>query len=276
MTPTVHGFAVWTRRVLVTLITSGAFLNSYGHTVQWFRDHHQMDHAKMLGFMPEAGVVVLVLSLVLGRMNLSTKLITGSFGMISVGITFTANLSTAGDGPSGKAAALIAPVFAVLGFALEASSLVSAVDHPVAKITPAGDEPVLVDQTDPWLKAQMDQMAQAQAQGVEAHVDQYGRVQFVRPEPVEPEPVSLPVVHEPPPAEPVKVQRKPVSRSTGGLLDNGIIWATELNTARAQWPTVAEIMKEFPDMSRSTAKRVRAASPVGTDGTAKIEESVNA
>jgi hypothetical protein len=260
--------AIWTRRGLITGITGAAFVNSYGHTAKWFTDHNQKDHASMLALMPEAGVMVLVLSLVIPGLSQLAKWTIGAFGLISLGITFTANLSDAGPGIAGKAAALITPVFAVLGFMLEASSLVGAASAPVT--APAGEKTGTApepDAADQLLAARIKMVQEAEAKGLIVGVNRDGSLSFVKPEPVvlpEPE-LELP-----------KVQRKPVSRSGAGLLDQGILWATERTTDGAAWPTVGEIMAQFPEMSRSTAKRVRSAGSSKSDESAKIEESVNA
>lgn len=236
--------ALWTRRSLTTGLTGIAFWNSYSHTAQWFRDNGQKDQAGWLALIPEAGVILAVLTLATETMNRPLKWVIGAFGIGSLSLTLISNVSAAGPGFMGLLAALVAPVFAVLGFALEVLSLQSEPEvvqaEPVHDISPAGAEPV--------------------------HAEPVIVVQTAQPEPVHVEPKSVQKV----------AQRRPVSRSNGGLLDNGILWATEKMGQSGSWPTRKEIVDQFPEMSLATAKRVRAANPVGTDGTAKLKESVNA
>lgn len=234
-------FAIWLRRGLTTGLTTIAFVNSYSHTAEWFRDNDQKAQAQWLALIPEAGVIMVVLTLATAHLSRPLKWLIGAFGIGSLSLTLIANVSAAGPGFMGLLAALVAPVFAVLGFALEVLSL-------VREPAPAGDEPV---QPEP----------------------------IVDEPPVDPEPIVDP---EPPvDPEPIvdprpKVQRKPVSRSTVGLMDRGIMWAQDQMDQTGSWPGRAEILAQFPEMSLSTAKRVRASAPAGTDGTAKTEEMVSA
>lgn len=235
--------AVNIRRVLTTGLTIIAFANSYAHTVDWFKAHGQSAQAGWLAAIPEVGVILVVLTLAAGGLSKPVRWLIGSIGVGSLGITFTANIAGASAGTMGLIAALVAPTFAVLGFALEIVSLSHELE-PVHVDSPAGDEPVMVQPV------------------IVVQTADEPEVQPVR------EPVQKP--------EAKKAQRRPVSRSTGGLLDNGVLWAQGEMDRTTEWPSVSEIMAQFPEMSRSTAKRVRAANPAGTDGTAKTLESVNA
>jgi hypothetical protein len=234
--------AIWIRRVLTTGLTIIAFANSYAHTVQWFKDHGQSAQAGWLAAIPEVGVILVVLTLAAGGLSKPVQWLIGSIGIGSLGITFTSNISGASAGAMGLIAALVAPTFAVLGFGLEMVSLNHELE-PVRADSPAGDEPV---QDEPVIVVQVQDQPK------------------VQPE------------REPVQDQPKKAQRRPAQKTTGGLLDNGVLWAQGEMDRLNEWPSVTEIMAQFPEMSRSTAKRVRAANPVGTDGTAKTKESVNA
>lgn len=234
--------AINVRRVLTSGLTIIAFVNSYAHTKKWFTEHGQKDQAGWLALIPEVGVILVVLTLAAGGLSRPVRWLIGSIGIGSLAITFTSNIAGASPGPMGFSAALVAPTFAVLGFALEIVSL-TAHAEPVQDEPPAGDEPV--------------------------HAEPVIVVQTVQPEPVKAQPEPVQPVQK-------KAQRRPVSRTNGGLLDNGILWATKQMDQNGSWPTRSEIVAQFPEMSLSTAKRVRAANPAGTDGTAKMKESVNA
>jgi len=238
---------IWLRRGLTTGLTTIAFVNSYRHTAQWFRDHDQEAQAQWLALIPEAGVILVVLTLAQGQLTRPTKWLIGAFGAGSLGLTFTANIAAAGPGFMGLLAALVAPVFAVLGFALEMMSLVH--EPAPAGAEPVQDEPVPVVQDEPASR-----------------------------EPVSPGGGGPEVDREPvsPPATGPTTKREPVSRSGGGLMDRGILWATEQMVQTGEWPSRGQIVAQFPEMSLSTAKRIRAAKPVGTDGTAEFKEMVSA
>lgn len=118
-------FLIWTRRLLTTGLTTIAFVNSYGHTVQWFADNGQAPHAGWLGTIPEIGVILVVLVLATANISTPVKRVIQVIGALSLGITMTANVSGA-VGVAGIVAALVAPVFAVLGFALEVLSIAPA------------------------------------------------------------------------------------------------------------------------------------------------------
>jgi hypothetical protein len=246
--------ATWLRRGLTTGLTGIAFWNSYGHTAQWFSDNGQKESAQMLALIPEFGVILGVLILASERLTMGLKLIAGAFGLGSLSLTLLANGSAAGDGWMGLTAALVAPIFAVLGFAMEVLSFQG--------------EPV--------------QEAQDQPQPV---------AEPVQPEPQperEPEPIVVPeleLIPEPEPIrEPVRVAaaKAQVSRSTArvgsgtGPRAQGQAWAqSELDAGRA-WPTAAQIRAQFPDMSPATSKRIKNPNTDKTAETAIESESVNA
>lgn len=122
------------RRILTGSLTVVAFWNSYTHTVDWFSDHGQSEQAGWLALIPEIGVILVVLTLAVGKLSRPEQYIIGAIGVGSLTVTFTANLAGATNGAAGIAAAIVAPVFAVLGFALEALAIV---DKKPAKKTPA-------------------------------------------------------------------------------------------------------------------------------------------
>jgi hypothetical protein len=182
------------RRTLTTGITAIAFGYSYSHTKGWFSDHGQAEGAGVLALLPEVSIFLVALTLALGNLNRITAWIIWAIGAGSVAITITANLAGAGAGAAGIIAALVAPVFAILGIALEFSSLVKAKTVRKAK---------------------------------------------TRKTPV--------------------VTAKPAAKRTNrGVIDRGILWATQQRT----WPTVTEIQAEFPTITRSTAGRIHNAKPV--------------
>jgi hypothetical protein len=112
------------RRTLTSAITVIAFGYSYSHTKGWFAAHGQSDGAGVLALLPEVSILLVALTLALGKMNRITTWIIRTIGVGSVAITITANLAGAAPGAAGVIAALVAPVFAILGIALEFSSLV--------------------------------------------------------------------------------------------------------------------------------------------------------
>jgi hypothetical protein len=246
--------AIWTRRTLTTGLTVVAFVNSYAHTAQWFKDHGQHSQAGWLALIPEVGVILVVLTLAGGGLSRPVQWLTGAIGSGSLAITFTANIAGSSPGLMGLSAALVAPIFAVLGFSLEVVSLSRELaDRP--------DEPVQASPPEPVRQPVSQAHEPVDQPPTVAHVSHVGE-----PRPGENEPA----------VSQRKVQRKPVVPPAGGLLDSGIMWAIERMDQGSEWPTVTEIMAEFPAMSRSTAKRIRAAIPSGTDGTAELRESVNA
>jgi len=170
---------LWLRRMLTTGLTGVAFWNSYNHTAAWFSDHGQAEQSGWLALIPEVGVILVVLTLCTGKLGRVESAIVRAIGVGSVAITFTANLAGASAGPMGVTAALVAPVFAVLGFALEA--------------------------------------------------------------------VSLSAEIEPPQSPPQPARKKQM-----GKTDIGILWATE----RDEWPTTAQILEKFPDISVTTARKI--------------------
>lgn len=190
---------VWIRRALTASLTCVAFWNSYTHTVDWFTEHGQAAQAGWLALIPEVGVILVVLTLALDKLNTAQKWIVGSIGAGSLLITFTANLAGASDGPMGIAAALVAPVFAVLGFALEALALLGKkMPKPASKKT------------------------------------------------------------QKPATEPKKA---PAVRRQS-LTDTGILWATQRVSDGGTWPTTVEVLAEFPDISRTTARKIHNAEPM--------------
>jgi hypothetical protein len=246
--------ATWLRRGLTTGLTGIAFWNSYGHTAQWFSDNGQKDSAQMLALIPEFGVILGVLILASERLTMGLKLIAGAFGLGSLSLTLLANGSAAGDGWMGLTAALVAPIFAVLGFAMEVLSFQG---------EPVSDEP------EPVQEAQPEPQPEREPEPV--HVPELELIPDVEPEP---EPVR----------EPVKVAaaKAPVSRSTArvsqstGPRAQGQAWAqAELDAGRA-WPTAAQIRAQFPDMSPATSKRIKNPNSPKTAQTADESESVNA
>lgn len=248
MNPTLTLWIVWIRRALTTFLTGVAFFNSYTHTVQWFTDHGQKSAAQMLSLIPEAGLILVVLTLVTVQVDRLTTALLALIGTGSLGLTLTSNLSQAGPGWMGWTAALVAPLFAVVGFALEVRALVSEggpaqISSPEA--APAGE----VNQT--TTVVQINNTVQT--------------AQISSPEPVQhlsPEPVHVVQVQEE--TEPVQVQKmsRPVQvqRAIGSGSDR---WSTERRTAQewaqvqSEWPTVKALMAQFPELSLSTAKRVK-------------------
>jgi hypothetical protein len=183
------------RRTLTTILTGVAFANSYSHTTQWFVDHGQADQANVLAALPEVSIFLVALTLALGKMNTVTTWIIRVIGFLSVAITITANLAGAAVGIGGVVAALVAPVFAILGIALEFSSLVKAA--PVRKPRTAT-------------------------------------------------------------AKAAPAAKAPAKKRNRGVIDTGILWATQ----QATWPTQTEIMEQFPTINRNTASRIHNAKPV--------------
>lgn len=106
------------RHLLTTFLVGVAFWNSYAHTVAWFEGHGQ-EQAAWLAILPEMGTVLVIISLALGGLTVAQKGILGVVGLGSVSVTLVANLAGAAPGPGGTAAALVAPLFAIAGFALE-------------------------------------------------------------------------------------------------------------------------------------------------------------
>jgi hypothetical protein len=183
-------FLIWLRRFLTTALTAVAFWNSYTHTKSWFADNGQAAQAGWLALIPEAGLVMVVITLAMGGLNVPVERIVRTIGAGALAITLTANLAGAAPGLMGIVAALVAPVFAILGFALEVLSLAPA---PKPKRKPAAKK------------------------------------------------------KEPPSG------RKP------SLVDSGILWATSRG---GEWPTTAQVMEQYPTISRTTAQKISAARPV--------------
>jgi hypothetical protein len=125
---------VWVRRTLTSGLTAVAFVNSYEHTVKWFTDNGQPEHAGWLGLIPEVGVFLVILTLATAALSREVKGIMYTIGAMSLGVTFTANLAGA-TGLAGICAALVAPVFAVMGFALEIVSLTQKKPAPTRKLS---------------------------------------------------------------------------------------------------------------------------------------------
>lgn len=121
------------RRLLTTALTCLAFWNSYTHTVDWFEAHGQAQAASVLALIPEAGLILALLFLASGQLSTIQRWLVALVGCGSIGITISANLAGA-QGGTEKVAALVAPVFAILGFALEITG-----PDPVAKTTSKAD-----------------------------------------------------------------------------------------------------------------------------------------
>ena len=229
------------------LLTLGAFANSYRHGVQWASKHSPADQAQFwtwaIAALPEVMVLIGVM-LALNRLTDPRAWIIGGTGVAG---TLWANGASASGGVSGLFVAL-APAWAAL-------MALWAMDH--AKDEPAQAEP-LSHPVEPV------QPAQAQAQN----------------RPSEPPKATGSVAQaqaQKRPSEPRK--RSTVSQSQRPISGSGATSrAAGIDSATAQaepgldrlneWPTVAQIMAQFPGMSRSTAKRVREANPHGTAGTA--------
>lgn len=188
------------RRTLTGSLTALAFVNSYRHTVEWFSAHGQSNEAELLALIPEAGVILSVLTLVMGNLNRAERVIISLIGMGSLAVTFWSNLAGAADGAGGVAAALVAPIFGVLGFALEAIDFLKKKSR-TRKV--------------PAEKAQ----------------------------------------------KPVSVPKKASGGTRTSLTDKGILWATERTSAGAPWPTTKEIMAQFPEISETTARKIRRSEP---------------
>lgn len=128
------------RRAITTALTIVAFANSYAHTVTWFEDNGQTGSARWLAAIPEAGLILALLFLATGQLGRLQRALVWAVAAGSVGITISANLAGAGDGPASKVAALVAPVFAILGFGLElAPSRTRTEDQPEAGPHPVPD-----------------------------------------------------------------------------------------------------------------------------------------
>ena len=127
------------RRTITTGLTTIAFLNSYSHTTNWFSNHGQAGQANFLAAIPEVAIILVVLTLAQGNMSRVTTALIGTIGVGSVTITLAANLAGASSGVAGIAAALVAPVFAILGFGLEFTSMVKVAParKPVTRKAPA-------------------------------------------------------------------------------------------------------------------------------------------
>ena len=247
MNPTLTLWIIWIRRALTTFLTGVAFFNSYAHTVQWFTDNGQAHSAQMLSAIPEAGLILVVLTLITVQVDRLTGALLAVVGIGSLGLTLTSNLSQAGPGLMGQIAALVAPLFAVIGFALEVRALV-AEGGPAqigsAQSTPAGE----VNQT---------------TNVVQVH-NTVQVAQLSSPEPVQstaPEPVQVVQVQEE--TEPVQVRKvnRPaqVQRAIGsgsGRWSAERMAAHQWASAQSDWPTAKMLVDQFPDLSLSTAKRV--------------------
>lgn len=179
-------YLIWVRRTLTTGLTAVAFWNSYQHTKTWFAENGQAGEAGALALIPEAGLIMVVLTLAMGNLSPVAEKIVQTIGVGALAITLTANISGAGPGVMGFVAALVAPLFAVLGFALE-----------------------IVGLTEP----------------------------------------EKPAKKKPAP------KRAPAKTS---LVDTGILWATSRG---GEWPTTAEILEKYPNISKTTAGKIRAARP---------------
>lgn len=191
------------RRALTTALTGVAFWNSYHHTTQWFADHGQAPQANALAAIPEAAIILVLLTLAQGGMSKAVTRIVSTIGIGSVAITLTANLEGAAPGAMGVAAALVAPVFAILGFGLEIVSLIDEASRKAEQLA-AGSPPVRRRRTTPT----------------------------------------------------------PATKAAAtSLTDKGILWATEITAKGAPWPTTAEILTQFPNISRTTAGRIHKACP---------------
>lgn len=188
------------RRGLTAALTGVAFWNSYSHTAQWFEDNGQASQAHALAAIPEAAIILVLLTLAQGGMNKITQWIIAAIGVGSVAITLTANLEAAGPGAMGVAAALVAPIFAILGFGLEIASLTA----------PAAAKPTAKRKT----------------------------------------------------SAPTAARKQAWSKRAGhSLTDTGILWATRRASVTTAWPTTTQIMEQFPQISRTTAQKIRNADP---------------
>jgi hypothetical protein len=164
--------------------------------------------------------------------------------------TIWANVAHAAAGPAGITVALIPPFLAI--------ALVGALELVLRR------------------QAQL-------AQEAEPEPVQHVVVDQLEPEPLvqtEPEPVQMSQAPEPvqegfrkaqAQAQRAKVQAQPRG---SGVEAQGIDWAK--NWEGSEWPTVKQIMAQFPDMSLSTAKRVRAADPAKSGKSDRMRETVNA
>lgn len=110
---------LYVRRLLTISLTAIAFWNSYEHTRDWFVSNGQETAAWALALIPEGGVFLVILSLALDHLTRPQKWVLGFVALGSVSVTLTGNLVGAGPGLMGAAAALVAPLFAIAGFALE-------------------------------------------------------------------------------------------------------------------------------------------------------------
>lgn len=224
------------------LLTFGAFANSYRHGVQWAIQHSPAQQEQFWAWAIAALPEVMVLIAVLLAMNRLSDPRVWVIGGSGVGWTLWANGAAAAPGLSGSVVAL-APAWSAL-------LALWSMDHS----DPEPDSgPVHQSPSEPRETAQL-----VLGPPLLGHST---------------EPVSGPS------GEPLDRSTGPVKRSTvsrqkrsrsgppGTSQAEGITWAMSHSDDGSPWPTVAQIVSQFPDMSRSTAKRVRAAQPVGTAGT---------
>lgn len=241
MNPNVAPWMIVVRRLITGALILIALFYSYSHTAQWFREQGQEEGAQVLAFLPELGLILVILTLVTAHLDQLTRAVLVVVGVSSLAITLTGNLWTAGPGPMGWAAALVAPLFSALFFTLEVRSLTSS-GEPVAQLSNA---------------VQINNTVQVAAQfSSPAHF-------------TDPEPVQLTSSTDDPwaqvsPTEPVQVQVQVVEEvSRPAQLTSGSRWSPERAAAQqwaAQqdvWPTPKLILAQFPTMSPATVKRIK-------------------
>jgi hypothetical protein len=229
------------------LLTFGAFANSYRHGVQWAIQHSPAGQDQFWAWAIAALPEVMVLIAVLLAMNRLSDPRVWVIGGTGVGWTLWANGAAAAPGLSGSVVAL-APAWAAL-------LALWSMDHQK-------DGPVHVHQSEPVQTIRPSGSGVAQLYPVEPLMDRSTEPLFAaHTEPVDrsTEPVIRPTVNR---------SKRHTSGSPGTAQAQGVAWATAQSDDGSPWPTVAQILAQFPEMSRSTAKRVRAAQPPGTDGTA--------
>ena len=233
-------------RWLTILLTIGAFANSYRHGIAWVQDHSPAGDepfwAWLIAALPEVMVCIAVLLAMNSLRDPRVWVIGGS----GVAWTLWANGAAASSGLSGSVVAL-SPAWSAL---LALWSMDHGSDEP-AQVSRS--EPVQVSQPEPQ---KVVQLHPGSGSGAPAHEPLFA----ARTEPLNrlSEPVSRP-----------RVNRS--KRLTGGSSSTsqaaGSAWAMSQYESGSPWPTVVQILEEFPAMSRATTKRVRAQKPDGTAGT---------
>lgn len=210
------------------LLTFGAFANSYRHGVQWAIRHSPEDQEEFwawaIAALPEVMVLIAVL-LAMDRLSDPRVWVIGGTG---VGWTLWANGAAAAGGLSGLVVAL-APAWSAL-------LALWSMDH-------SEPEPAGVDQPEPAHEvaqtAPMDPGPRVHEQGPPPGMDPGPRVQESGPRTA--------------PKGPRTARSRGPRVAGPSKTDRATRWAMD----QPAWPTARQIMDQFPDLSRTTAKRVK-------------------